>query len=261
MTIVGNNFDPSSGTVKVWVGGLIASLPRSSPQSPSALVVALPSAPQSARQNTWLQVQVESRQLNATVAPQLLSYGGAPIPASSSNSKWGMSIDELALLILLMVVLVAVLLGLQLLWCLSRFAGVRLACMERCCPRLVRAHQEARGEKRGGGGDADEIHLGLLQHDHLGLDAAHAQPAGAPMGAAYRPPSQPAAPYTPAAAAHFAVAPPAAQPAPAYHHQPAHYLSPAIAGYPLSVSPTAEGVAQPHILYPRSFVPSPHYYQ
>ena len=172
-----------------------------------------------------------------------------------------MSVDEFVLVVVALVAVVLLLLVVQALWCLTTRGMVRLACVDRCCPSWAAAGRAGRAAgARGGRAEKDAIHLGLLQHDQLRVEQQHAE---GQAGGYYRP-------YTPAAAA-FAPpshAQPVSQPAPAVVYQqwqPAQGYASAMG----SQSSGMEGVPQAMlmagqpmpILYPRSFVPSPIYYQ
>jgi hypothetical protein len=231
-----------STTAKVWVGTIPVRTFTVTADG-RAIAFSLPPAP-SSQWNRYLAVQVESRNLNSSSSPLLVMYGSSPSApsASSQSTRWGLTIDEFVVVIVALVVVVGLLLLFQLLWCLSRFANIRCACVQRLCPRLVAGHGQPKRDE-----EADGIRMNLLGNDRQGGEAELA------AAAAYR---QPVGPYMPAAAA--AYAPPAPP-------MPAQYLAPQYVAAPyLATSMGVEGIPQqqqqPYLL-PRSFVPSPQYYQ
>jgi hypothetical protein len=267
VTVWGDNFAPYNS--RVWVGGYLA--PTFVQSSYTSITILTPRIP-TTMANRWLTVQVESNSVNATQAPSLIYYGvltPTPSPSSGGNSsstKWGMTIDELVVVIVVVVVLLSVLLSVQLLWCLSRFMGVRFACVDRCCPRLVAAHKRRQAAEREE--EHNGINLSLLHNDQLHFDHHHQQPHQ-PHQAAAAAPARPS-PYTPAAA-HFAAPSPAAPHPAAYQ---AYHLPPPASIYSPAAMEGVPGGGQldpsslplplppaPVVLYPRSLVPSPRFYQ
>ena len=253
----------------MWLGGVaIRSVQVSSGTAGVFIVFTMPPATFD-RQYVWLSVQVESRN-TFSASQQLFMYGAAPPQpvVATSDSRWGMSIDELVLLILLMVVLVAALLSLQLLWCLSRFAGLRLERVKRCCPCLMAGRKAADGDVEGA--ERDDINLSLLQHGEVRFEQHQPQqprqegsPGATPLPPSYGySPSQPQpASYSPALSGAFHMHP--STPLSSGERQHLVHLPPAIPGYPSQfVAPTAaDGMPPGHILYPHSFVPSRDYYR
>ena len=176
-----------------------------------------------------------------TVLEKAFSYA-MPAPVSGpSDTRFGMTIDELVLVIVVVVLVVALLLMLQAVWCLTRFGGVRFARLERACPRLMAAMKGARrGEDEGRPG----IHLGLLQHDAMRFDPLQPQPSEGRR-----------TPYTPFAS-QFASAsastpssvsapPPPPTFAPAFAFPPAHY-----GGYQAYHVPPPPSAYPPHLVPP-----------
>ena len=109
------------------------------------------------------------------------------------DTRWGLTIDELVIVIVAVTFVILLLLGLQLLWCLVRLAGVRFPRLERLCPKLMAAMRgpSVQGEDRG------DINLGLLQHNQLlRFDPSQPQPSEGNR-----------APYVPFAAAAYTAQP------------------------------------------------------
>ena len=166
------------------------------------------------------------------------STGGVAPPTSTGGSgggsSSGLTLDDLIVIVLVVVIVVGLLLVCQVVYCLHHFAGVKFPRLARLTGgRLFKVEVEA--------AEGADINLSLLAHDQHNqhqqpmLQAAHVQP-------------QPAQLPVNAAASHYS---------PAVYQRPVPLLAPD-AQYPGAHPPPA--AAAPY-LYPRSFVPSPQYYQ
>ena len=183
----------------------------------------LPSLPDGSSKQMFVQSQ---GMLSRSVS--LVSYGSSGGSGggggSPSKSKSGLTLDELVAIILVVVCVVGLLLVCQVLYCLHHFAGVRFPRLARLTGgRLFAAQPSAAA-----GPEAYEIGMGLMEHDHQ---------QQSPM---LRPAQS--------------VQPPAVAP-----YQPAFYQS----VLPMPAQQAAAAAQSPPgpFLYPRSFVPSPQYYQ
>ena len=220
VTVSGSNFQPFTA-VQLYVGSRADHTPLSCASlrylTSSSLLCTLPPVATVAP-NTWLSLSLNSS-LSGVAGPSVfiaeaLLYAGDPPAAAAGETRWGLSLDELVIVIVAVVVVVLLLLALQMLWCLSRLAGVRFPRLERLCPGLMAAMRgpHARGEERGG------INLGLLQGDQLRFDASQQH-----VSEGHR------TPYVPFAAAAYTAqpsSPPAGAGMPAAGYRAFHLVAP-----------------------------------
>ena len=194
------------------------------------------------QRSIYVQVQVYNNGYLQASTP--MYYYPTPSASSSSTgtftggsgggSSSGLTLDDLIVIVLVVVIVVGLLLVCQVVYCLHHFAGVKFPRLARLTGgRLFKVEVEA--------AEGAEIDLSLLAHDQQHqqpmLEAAHAQP-------------QPQSPQLPPNAA-------AVYQSPVYYQPPTQQYAPA-AHYPASHPPPP--AAAPY-MYPRSFVPSPQYYQ
>ena len=159
-------------------------------------------------------------------AVSLVTYDSNGGGGSTGTSKSGLTLDELVIVVLVVVVVVGLLLVCQVLYCLHHFAGVSFPRLARLSGGRLFSNPSVSSPA------AHEINLGLLALDHQQHHPSVLMPAEQ-----VQPPQPVSAPYQPAFLQQYSPVQPAPHPAP-----PA-----APSAFP--------------ILYPRSFVPSPQYYQ
>ena len=225
VTIDGHHFLPSSDfRLLASVGGYWTNTCTCT--STSRVMCTLPSVPANLWAQ-WLSVQVQADSLYSINSPFYVMYG---TPSSSSTGSIVIpaipsSSKQNALTVIVLVV-VAVVVGVlllvcQVLYCLHHFAGFSFPRLARLTGGRLFAVAEA-VEEAG-------VDLRLLAHDHQ-----QHQPGMLQIG-------QPQPPRMAAAA----------------YHPPSYYMP---APPPLPASDAPHRAAHP-LLYPHSFVPSPHYHQ
>ena len=127
--------------------------------------------------NVWLTLQLNSSLPSVsgptTFLSRALHFAGES-PTDGGRNRWGLTIDELILLIVLVSLVVVVLLVLQSVWCLTRYGGMKFPRLERVCPRMMTAMKGGKGREDDGRGG---IHLGLLQNDQVQFDPSQPQPS------------------------------------------------------------------------------------
>ena len=146
--------------------------------NPTTLTCKLPTLP-SSMTNSWLALLINNS-LPALEAPSIRKenvayYAGPPAISSSSDTRLGLTIDELVIVVVVVALVVLLVLAVQVVWCMTRY-GVRFGRLERACPRLMKAMKGPGGRDEEGGRGG--IHLGLLQADELRFDPLQPQPSG-----------------------------------------------------------------------------------
>ena len=166
LTVIGSGFVPTTTAALYPRNNLPYPCTTLTVPNPTTLVCRVPTLPPS-MSNSWLALLVNNS-LPTLAAPtarrdNIAYYAGPPANTSSDDTRWGLTIDELVIVIVLVTLVVTLLLGLQAVWCMTRH-GVKFGRLERACPKLMKAMKGGAGAREEEGGRAG-IHLGLLQHD------------------------------------------------------------------------------------------------